>query len=96
VSLTSAHEIQVKHQRDPAAFPFSLRHMEAAMREFACTELPVSFQDLQKLDQLQFLHKDPFDRILMAQAARRDLLLLTADQDILATGHQFRQFRVFK
>jgi len=95
VSHVSALEIQLKHRKNPALLPFSLRHLERAMKEFSCTELPISFEDIDALGKMKFLHHDPFDNLLMAQAANRGLYLATLDSDILRTFQKHKAFHVF-
>ena len=41
--------------------------------------LPVQWPHIRRLDQLPVPHKDPFDRILVAQATVEGITLLTAD-----------------
>jgi PIN domain nuclease of toxin-antitoxin system len=92
VSHVTALEIQIKHQKNPKAFPFSLHYLEQSMKEFSCQELPITYSDIQKLDQMEFLHSDPFDRILMAQSASRNVRLITLDEDILRTAKRYKSF----
>lgn len=46
-------------------------------------ELPVSSEHAVEIGALPDIHKDPFDRILIAQAMVEGMLLLTAD-DVVA------------
>ncbi len=39
-----------------------------------------TYADIQKDWEIEFLHSDPFDRLLMAQAASRNLRLVTLDR----------------
>jgi PIN domain nuclease of toxin-antitoxin system len=65
------------------------------MKEFSCTWLPIAYPDIAMLDRMQFLHSDPFDRLLMAQAASRDVHLATLDRDILRTFERYNSFAAF-
>ena len=49
-------------------------------------EVSVSADQALAVDVLPALHKDPFDRILSAQARAEGMLLLTADSQILRYG----------
>jgi PIN domain nuclease of toxin-antitoxin system len=40
--------------------------------------------------QLPWIHRDPFDRLLLAQAAQERLSLLTADRTLLGYGKRVR------
>lgn len=43
--------------------------------------LPISFNHIIKLNELDFHHRDPFDRILIAQGISENLTILTKDQN---------------
>jgi PIN domain nuclease of toxin-antitoxin system len=42
--------------------------------------LPITFEHLQRLIQLDFHHRDPFDRIIIAQALTEGLPIATKDE----------------
>ena len=51
-----------------------------------CTEneieiLPVTFEHIQELNKLEFHHKDPFDRLIIAQGIAEKLTVLTKDEN---------------
>jgi len=95
VSHASAWEIQIKHEKHGSRFDFSLDQLEQTMKAFSCTELPIEYKDLRGLNQMRFFHPDPFDRLLMSQAALRSLYLATLDQNIIKTFEIDRAFYVF-
>jgi len=41
--------------------------------------LPITFEHIQQLLQLDFHHRDPFDRIIIAQAVSENLTIATKD-----------------
>jgi PIN domain nuclease of toxin-antitoxin system len=45
-------------------------------------ELPVTSEHAVSVDTLPALHKDPFDRILLAQALVEGITLLTSDEQL--------------
>jgi PIN domain nuclease of toxin-antitoxin system len=45
--------------------------------------LPITWEHARKVGELPPIHRDPFDRLLIAQAANEDLILVTHD-DIIA------------
>lgn len=53
-----------------------------ALDVLAAAQLPIHADHVKALWTLPDLHKDPFDRILMAQAIAEDLTLVTADAQI--------------
>jgi PIN domain nuclease of toxin-antitoxin system len=95
VSHVTALEIQLKHLKKPALFSFGLRHLDTAMKEFSCTELPITYNDIRTIGQIQPLHQDPFDRLLMAQAANQKVYLATLDQDIVRCFHRDKAFAIY-
>jgi PIN domain nuclease of toxin-antitoxin system len=95
VSHVSAWEIQIKHEKHGVQFNFSLDQLEQTMKAFSCTELPIEYKDIRGLDRMRFFHPDPFDRLLMSQAARRSVYLATLDQDIIKTFEIEKAFYLF-
>jgi PIN domain nuclease of toxin-antitoxin system len=53
--------------------------IQAEMRTNAVQWLPVEMQHCMELTKLPFHHRDPFDRVLIAQALAEDLKLLSRD-----------------
>jgi PIN domain nuclease of toxin-antitoxin system len=95
VSNVTAWEIQIKHQKYGPRFDFSLDQLEQTMKTFSCTELSIEYRDIRGLDEMRFLHPDPFDRLLMSQAARRIVYLATLDQNIIKTFEIEKGFSIF-
>ena len=95
VSHATAWEIQVKQEKHGSRFGFSLDQFEAAMKAFSCTELPIEYRDIRALTRMRFVHPDPFDRVLMSQAANRAVYLATLDQDIIKTFEREKAFCLF-
>ena len=95
VSYVSAWEIQLKHEKHGARFNFSLDQLEQTMKAFSCTELPIEYKDIRGLNQTRFFHPDPFDRLLMSQAALRPIYLATLDQNIIKTFEIEKAFYIF-
>lgn len=52
------------------------------LADFGITLLPLRYHDLLALEQLDPHHRDPFDRLLIAQAIANSLTLLTGDAAI--------------
>ena len=57
-------------------------------------ELPVTGAHAVAVDLLPPIHKDPFDRILVAQAQIEGITLLTADEVVARYPGPIRAFRV--
>lgn len=77
VSAVSAWEAGVKSALGKLTLP---DQWWDHVREQRLTELPVTAQDGVAAAALPRHHADPFDRMLIAQAVRRDLTLLTVDR----------------
>lgn len=45
-------------------------------------ELPITHKHVTTLNQLESHHKDPFDRIMMAQSLSENLIFLTQDKEL--------------
>lgn len=95
VSHATAWEIQIKHEKHGPRFDFSLDQLELTMKGFSCTELPIEYADIRGLNEMRFLHPDPFDRLLMSQAARRPVYLATLDWNIIQTFERAHAFSIF-
>lgn len=84
-SAASIWEIVIKRglgRDDFKVDPYRLRMM-LVMNCY--TELPVTAEHVLKVDTLPLLHKDPFDRILIAQARSEAMSLLTVDSLLSST-----------
>lgn len=81
VSVVSAWEMEIKHALGKLDVPDDLETQLKRLRFF---ELPVRLRHVQRLRKLPALHRDPFDRMLVAQAVVDGLTLVTRDQDVMA------------
>ena len=67
--------------------PYSLDvALPQILRENGFTVLPVRFEHLQTVAGLQYHHRDPFDRLLVAQAQVEELAVLSQDTALDAYG----------
>jgi len=77
VSAASAWEIAIKVALGRLEIPGSVAD---AVRESGFIELPVGFSHAEAAGALPAHHRDPFDRMLVAQAMVERLTLVTSDQ----------------
>jgi PIN domain nuclease of toxin-antitoxin system len=56
------------------------------LADMSAAELPMDGADAIFADRLPWEHRDPFDRMIVAQAARRHLTIATSDARILAAA----------
>jgi PIN domain nuclease of toxin-antitoxin system len=83
VSVASAWEIVLKHHAGKLVFRTRLEEiLDQILYRSPWTMLPISSQHLPVLAALPIIHKDPFDRILIAQARFEALTLVTPDTQI--------------
>lgn len=76
VSAATAWEIAIKQALGKLLFEGDL---EEVVREQGFQMLPVTFAHAAGVRQLPGIHRDPFDRMLVAQARAENLALLSAD-----------------
>jgi PIN domain nuclease of toxin-antitoxin system len=55
-------------------------------------ELAITAEHVMRVNVLPPLHKDPFDRILIAQARSEGMLLMTGDASVIAYGEGIQAF----
>lgn len=78
-SAASIWEIAIKSQAGRVNFPFAPDRIAHAAEKTGFTELPVSAKHSAAVCDLPLHHRDPFDRILVAQAIAEPARLLTVD-----------------
>ena len=83
VSAASAWEIAIKSRLGRLNGEPLLSAWSDILDDMTATELAIDAGDAILAGRLSWEHKDPFDRVLVAQAARRNLTLATSDADIL-------------
>ncbi len=80
VSAASAWEITTKHRlgKLPEANQVAL-DVSGTIASQSFEELPISVDDAGRAGRLPGPHRDPFDRVLAAQALARDLVVVSTD-----------------
>ncbi|KRE06544.1 twitching motility protein PilT [Bosea sp. Root381] len=78
-SIASLWEIAIKNASGRADFAINLRRLRRNLIENDYRELPIESEHVLALSDLPVIHKDPFDRILLAQATAEAMTLLTSD-----------------
>jgi PIN domain nuclease of toxin-antitoxin system len=77
VSAASAWEIAIKSQLGKLVMP---ENFAKGVEESGFEKLPIGFEHTQAIANLPHHHKDPFDRMLVAQAIIEKLTLVTHDR----------------
>lgn len=83
-SAASIWEIAIKHSLAKAHFAVEPATIWKAARETGIEELAVTAEHAVGVDTLPSLHKDPFDRLLVAQARAAGMKLLSVDPQVNA------------
>lgn len=78
-SAASLWEISIKNGLGRADFRVDPGVLRRRLIENGYEELPITSEHAVRVDSLPPLHKDPFDRMLIAQALCDGLTLVTAD-----------------
>lgn len=81
-SAASLWEIAIKSTLGRDDFRVEPRLLRRGLLDNGYAELPVTSQHAVSIDGLPPLHKDPFDRLLLAQAASEGITLLTTDAQL--------------
>lgn len=83
LSMVSVWEIQIKHQLGKLPLQVSLRQLlETNQAHYGLQILPIQPDHVYALSTLPDLHRDPFDRLLIAQAQTELLPVATVDRNI--------------
>jgi PIN domain nuclease of toxin-antitoxin system len=83
LSVASAWEIAIKEAVGKLSLGASIAY---AIDTAGVELLPISLSHIERTKQLPLLHRDPFDRMLVAQAIEEELQLITIDRDLSRYG----------
>ena len=81
VSNISIWEIAIKTNIGKLDFSFSFQELEFLLAENNIQIIYPTIEDFTTYQKLPLLHKDPFDRILIAQAITNGLSIITKDDE---------------
>ena len=80
LSVVSAWEVQIKKQLGKLSLSIPIHEMIESQEQInGLVVLPVELKHILALDNLPNHHKDPFDRLLIAQAKSEQLTIASAD-----------------
>lgn len=89
-SAASLWEIAIKSSLGREDFRVEPRLLRRGLLDSGYMELPITSQHAVGVSSLPLLHKDPFDRLLVAQALEEGIALLSADDRLTAYGAPVR------
>ena len=81
-SAASVWEVSIKNSLGRPDFALDPERFRRALVENLYVELPVTGEHAAATTLLPQLHRDPFDRLLIAQAMTEGIALLTADAEV--------------
>jgi PIN domain nuclease of toxin-antitoxin system len=81
-SAASIWEVAIKQGLGRDDFKADARLLRRGLLDNGYSELPIDSEHAVAVDSLPDFHKDPFDRILIAQAMTEGIILLTSDSAV--------------
>lgn len=80
VSIASIWEIAIKYSLNKLDLQGEFNQIAHFLTENDIEVLPITFAHIQSLLQLEFHHRDPFDRIIIAQTLAENITIATKDE----------------
>ena len=96
LSVVVLWEIAIKSSLGKIDIGLSLVEFTDAFADRGYPILTVQPKHIYALETLPLIHKDPFDRLLVAQAQREDMVLLTTDSLLSKYGSNIKQVEKIK
>lgn len=78
-SIVSLWEIGIKLSINKLSLEFEFSELPTILEQLEISVLPLTFNDIQRYISLPLHHRDPFDRMLIAQAIEKSLQITSAD-----------------
>ena len=82
ISSVSLWEIALKVNLNKLNLNMGLNKLLSSIKRSEITVIQIEDTYLQILSSLPFIHKDPFDRLIIASAITEDLTIITTDENI--------------
>jgi PIN domain nuclease of toxin-antitoxin system len=79
ISIASLWEIAIKLSIKKLSLLSSYESIEDSLEPAGISLLPISFADTVQVMNLPLHHRDPFDRIIIAQAINRSIIVVSGD-----------------
>ncbi|MBI3142001.1 MAG: type II toxin-antitoxin system VapC family toxin [Bacteroidetes bacterium] len=83
VSIASVWEIAIKISLDKFKFDKGLKKFLDLIDDNGFDLIPISFDHALAVSTLKFIHRDPFDRLIVSQAMVDNLTIITKDEHIV-------------
>ena len=85
-SVVSIWEVAIKASLKRPDFQVNPEELRFGLLQEGFQELAIQSEHVLAVAHLPLIHRDPFDRLLVAQAAREGLRLLTSDRTLASYG----------
>jgi PIN domain nuclease of toxin-antitoxin system len=82
VSVATFWEIAIKISLNKLEMKIPLKNLKQLIWENGIEVLPITIDNALFVSQLPYYHKDPFDRLLVAQALNENMLVVSRDEAI--------------
>ena len=82
VSIASVWEIAIKISLKKFKFDKGFKKFLDLIEDNGFEIIPMSFDHALTVSTLEFIHRDPFDRLIISQALTDDLIIITKDEYI--------------
>lgn len=79
VSIASLWEISIKLGLGKLNFQFEFQEIPVFLEQLEIVVLPITFSDVECYLKQPLHHRDPFDRMLIAQAINNSLIIISQD-----------------
>lgn len=89
-SVVSLWEVAIKTSLGRPDFQLDANALREGLRREGFRELPIATEHVLAVQQLPWIHRDPFDRLLVVQARQEQLDLLSADRTLCSYGERIR------
>ena len=83
VSIASLWEFSIKYSNGSLQFDGGLSHLWNMLSQNKFIILPIAQAHLSNvISNLPFIHKDPFDRLIIATALAEEMVIVTKDENV--------------
>jgi PIN domain nuclease of toxin-antitoxin system len=89
-SVVSLWEVAIKASLGRPDFQLDTPALRRGLQREGFLELPIDAEHVLAVEHLPWIHRDPFDRLLVVQARHEQLNLLTADRMLCGYGDGVR------
>jgi PIN domain nuclease of toxin-antitoxin system len=80
LSIASIWEIAIKTSLQKLELKSDFNEIKEILINTNIELLPITFENLQVLTNLQYIHRDPFDRLIIAQGISENLTIVSKDE----------------